>query len=374
MGRARAQLLPRAVTLAIHNLTRHFAGADRAAVDDVSFTVNPSEVLALVGASGSGKTTTLRMIAGYEQPDAGRIVLDGAQGRSREITAEPPQRRGFGMVFQHYALFPHMSVAENVAFGLEARGVQKRERLDRARQALGRVGLDDVGSRPIQSLSGGEQQRVALARAIIIDPPVLLLDEPLSNLDPARRQETREWLRLKLHELKSIAIFVTHDQEDAFAIADRMAVMHDGKLLQIGTPDELYRRPTSMRVAEFVGRSTLVGARRDGERAAIELGGVTQYAPVASTAAGGATGQRLTAVIRPEMLDLAPLGAPECWPGRVESRRYAGAHYVYRVVVPATGSSSSATAFEVACGEGSYAEGSEVAVKLLGRPVALLAP
>ena len=362
------------MTLAIHNLTRHFAGADRAAVDDVSFTVRASEVLALVGASGSGKTTTLRMIAGYEQPDAGRIVLDGARGESREITAEPPQRRGFGMVFQHYALFPHMSVAENIAFGLEARGVQKRERLDRARQALGRVGLDDAGPRPIQSLSGGEQQRVALARAIIIDPPVLLLDEPLSNLDPARRQETREWLRLKLHELKSIAIFVTHDQEDAFAIADRMAVMHEGKLLQIGTPDELYHRPTSVRVAEFVGRSTLVGARRDGERAAIELGGVTQYAPVASTATGGSTGQRLTAVIRPEMLALAPASAAEGWRGHVESRRYAGAHYVYRVVVPASAPSSDRAAFEIACDEGGYAEGSEVGVKLLGRPVALLAP
>jgi ABC-type Fe3+/spermidine/putrescine transport system ATPase subunit len=362
------------VTLAIHNLTRQFAGADRAAVNDVSFTVKPSEVLALVGASGSGKTTTLRMIAGYEQPDAGRIVLDDARGASREITAEPPQRRGFGMVFQHYALFPHMTVAENVAFGLEARGVQKRDRLDRARQALDRVGLDDAGARPIQSLSGGEQQRVALARAIIIDPPVLLLVEPLSNLDPARGQETREWLRLKLHELKSIAIFVTHDQEDAFAIADRMAVMHEGKLLQIGTPDELYRQPTNVRVAEFVGRSTLVGARRDGERAAIELGGVTQHAPVASTASGGAAGQRLTAVIRPEMLALTPVGAAESWRGRVESRRYAGAHYVYRVVVPGSAPNSGPATFEIACDEGSYAEGTEVGVKLLGRPVALLAP
>jgi len=362
------------VTLAIHNLTRHFAGAERAAVDDVSFTVRPSEVLALVGASGSGKTTTLRMIAGYERPDAGRIVLDDARSGSREITAEPPQKRGFGMVFQHYALFPHMSVAENVAFGLEARGVAKRERLDRAQQALRRVGLDEAGARPVQSLSGGEQQRVALARAIIIDPPVLLLDEPLSNLDPARRQETREWLRLKLHELKSIAILVTHDQEDAFAIADRMAVMHEGKLLQIGTPDELYRRPTSTRVAEFVGRSTLVSARRDGERAAIALGGVTQYAPVASTATGSGPAQGLTAVIRPEMVALAPAGGADSWPGRVESRRYAGAHYVYRVMVPARSSAPDVAAFEIACDEGRYAEGSEVGVKLLGRPVALLAP
>jgi ABC-type Fe3+/spermidine/putrescine transport system ATPase subunit len=273
-------LLPRAVTLAVERLTRRFADANRPAVDDISFTVGEGEVLALVGASGSGKTTTLRMIAGYEQPDAGRIVLSDRFGESaREITSMPAQRRGFGMVFQHYALFPHMSVAENIGFGLEARGVSKRERLERAREALERVGLADVGPRAVQSLSGGEQQRVALARAIVIDPPVLLLDEPLSNLDPARRQETREWLRLKLHELKSIAIFVTHDQDDAFAIADRMAVLHDGKLLQLGPPDELYHRPTSVHVAEFIGRSTLVAARREGKQACITLNGVTQSAP-----------------------------------------------------------------------------------------------
>ena len=209
----------------------------------------------------------------------GRIVLNDAAGKNRDITSEAPQRRGFGMVFQHYALFPHMNVAQNVAFGLEARGVAKRDRVERARQALRRVGLVDAGERAIQSLSGGEQQRVALARAIIIDPPVLLLDEPLSNLDPARRQETREWLRRKLHELQSIAVFVTHDQEDAFAIADRMAVMHQGRLLQIGTPDELYHRPTTFEVAQFVGRSTLVSASREGQRARISLGGVTSTLP-----------------------------------------------------------------------------------------------
>jgi ABC-type Fe3+/spermidine/putrescine transport system ATPase subunit len=221
------------------------------------------------------------------------------------------------MVFQHYALFPHMTVAENVAFGLEARGMAKRERLERAGQALGRVGLADAGARAVQSLSGGEQQRVALARAIIIDPPVLLLDEPLSNLDPARRQETREWLRLKLHELKSIAIFVTHDQEDAFAIADRIAVMREGKLLQIGPPDELYRKPTTSQVAEFIGRATLVGARREGSKALITLAGVTQEAPIAS--APGAPHASLAAVVRPEMLALCPPGAPVVMRGRITS-------------------------------------------------------
>jgi ABC-type Fe3+/spermidine/putrescine transport system ATPase subunit len=360
------------VTLAVQQLTRRFVDADRPAVDDISFTVGQGEVLALVGASGSGKTTTLRMIAGYEQPDAGRIVLDDARGASRDITSEPAQRRGFGMVFQHYALFPHMSVAENIAFGLEARGINKSDRLERARQALRRVGLGDHGPRAIQSLSGGEQQRVALARAIVIDPPVLLLDEPLSNLDPARRQETREWLRLKLHGLKSIAIFVTHDQEDAFAIADRMAVMREGKLLQIGTPDELYRRPTIFHVAEFIGRSTLVGARRDGSRACITLGGVTQQAPIASVPESPGSDALLSAVVRPEMLALAPHGTPDTWRGHVDSRRYAGAHYVYRVTVEDAPGADRRSTFEIESEDGSFAEGSEVDVRLLPKPIALV--
>jgi ABC-type Fe3+/spermidine/putrescine transport system ATPase subunit len=372
LGCARAQLLPRAVTLEVHGLTRHFGDAERPAVNDVSFTVGPSEVLALVGASGSGKTTTLRMIAGYEQPDHGRILLSDHLTGAHDITAIPPQRRGFGMVFQQYALFPHMSVAENIAFGLEARGVARQQRLERAKQALWRVGLAEAGPRSVQSLSGGEQQRVALARAIIIDPPVLLLDEPLSNLDPARRQETREWLRLKLHELKSIAIFVTHDQEDAFAIADRMAVMHEGRLLQIGTPEELYRRPTTLEVADFIGRATLVDARSDGATVLITLAGVTQRAPLASLPADGTPTSQLTAVIRPEMLALCPPGAPETWRGQVHGRRYAGSHYVYRIVVAIAPNSERIQSFEILTEDGGFAERSEVGVKLLPKPIALL--
>lgn len=358
------------MTLTVERLTRRYTGSGRPAVDDVSFAVEPGEVLALVGESGSGKTTTLRMIAGYERPDGGRIAIADGGGVQRDITGESPQRRGFGMVFQHYALFPHMTVEENVAFGLESRGMGKRERLERARQALSRVGLGEAGPRNVQSLSGGEQQRVALARAIIIDPPVLLLDEPLSNLDPARRQETREWLRGKLHELKSIAVFVTHDQEDAFAIADRMAVMHEGKLLQIGRPEQLYHHPATFEVAQFIGRAVLVRARRQGSRACITLGGVTQSAPIGSTASDPAHQAPLKAVVRPEMLAIGGVGSPDTWRATVESRRYSGARYVYRVSVEDTPEQH--RAFEIESEDGGFAEGSAVGVTLLQKPIALL--
>jgi ABC-type Fe3+/spermidine/putrescine transport system ATPase subunit len=364
------------MSLSVEGLTRRFDGAARPAVDDVSFTVGAGEVLALVGASGSGKTTTLRMIAGYERPDAGRILLRDPAGGTRDITGEPPQRRGFGMVFQHYALFPHMTVEENVAFGLEARRMARAERRDRARTALARVGLDGAGPRAVQSLSGGEQQRVALARAFVIDPPVLLLDEPLSNLDPARREETREWLRLKLHELKSIAVFVTHDQEDAFAIADRMAVMRAGALLQAGTPEELYHRPASVHVADFIGRATLAAAERRDGMARLTLAGVTQEAPIASLPPDGSTGTPLLAVLRPEALALAPEGTPGTWPGRIVVRRYAGGHYVYRVHVapaaPSAAESDRVATFEIASDDGRFAEGSAVGVRMLPKPLALL--
>ncbi len=185
--------------LSLRNIIRRFDG--HTAVDNVSFEVGRGELVALVGASGSGKTTTLRMIAGYDTPDAGGIFLDGV-----DITRRSPEQRGFGMVFQHYALFPHMPVVENVAFGLEARGVARAERLRRAEQALESVGLGGKAGRRIQQLSGGEQQRVALARAIVIEPNVLLLDEPLSNLDPALRESTRDELRAMLHRVGAPAL------------------------------------------------------------------------------------------------------------------------------------------------------------------------
>lgn len=308
--------------LALHGITRRFG--DHTAVDDVSLEIAAGELLALVGASGSGKTTTLRIVAGYEIPDSGRVMLDG-----RDITAFPPQKRGFGMVFQHYALFPHMSVEDNVAFGLEARGIPKAKRLERAQSALASVGLGGAGKRGIQSLSGGEQQRVALARALVIEPQVLLLDEPLSNLDPTLRQTTRDELRAMLHRVGVSALFVTHDQEDAFAIADRIAVIRKGKLLQVGTPEELYNRPATLGVASFIGRATILRAEPAGERMALTIGGVRREFTV--TPQPKPNGSGLYVVLRPDALELLPADTQGAWQGEVATRRFAGSSAVYRV-------------------------------------------
>jgi ABC-type Fe3+/spermidine/putrescine transport system ATPase subunit len=315
----------RSGALRLERLVRRFAPGGAPAVDDVTIEARAGELLAVVGAPGSGKTTTLRMAAGYEAPDSGRVLLDG-----QDITRLPPERRGFGMVFQHYALFPHLSVEDNVAFGLEARGVRRAERIARAREALSGVGLGQAAGRRVQQLSGGEQQRVALARALVIEPRVLLLDEPLSNLDPTLRESTRDELRSMLRRLHVTALFVTHDQEDAFAIADRVALMRGGRLLQAGTPETLYGQPASRAVAEFIGRATIVPARAAGGEVLVRVGGVEQAAP-AMRAEGGPGDGEVLAVLRPELLALAAPDDAGAWPASVLSRRFAGAAYAYRV-------------------------------------------
>ncbi len=322
-----AEQAPEASTagLSVQHLTRQFE--EQTAVDDVSFDVGRGELVALVGASGSGKTTTLRIVAGYDRPDRGRVLFGG-----RDITGVPPEKRGFGMVFQHYALFPHMSVVENVAFGLEARGVRKAQRLRSAEQALESVGLRGKGNRRIQQLSGGEQQRVALARAVVIEPKVLLLDEPLSNLDPTLRQSTRDELRATLHRVGAPALFVTHDQEDAFAIADRIVLLSKGKVLQIGTPKELYTRPKSRAVASFIGRSTLIPGHARGDIASVTIEETTRNIPIVRTAEGNGASDGFV-VLRPEQLLITAADTPDAWPGTVVSRRFAGAMTVYRVML-----------------------------------------
>jgi len=241
--------------LSLQNISRSF-GSTRA-VADVSLDVEQGEFFGLLGPSGCGKTTTLRMIAGLEKPDTGSIRFQNA-----DITNLPPERRGFGMVFQNYALFPHLNVFENVAFGLRARHATREQMNQRVQSALELVQLPGYEKRAIDELSGGQQQRVAIARAIAIEPALLLFDEPLSNLDVSLREETRSELRELVTRLGLTAVYVTHDQEEAFALCDRIAVMVGGKLMQIGKPRELYEQPADIAVARFLGRNNLIRAMR----------------------------------------------------------------------------------------------------------------
>ena len=241
--------------LSLKHLSKSFDKTQ--AVADVSLEVERGEFFGLLGPSGCGKTTTLRMIAGLEKPDAGTIEFDG-----RAITNLPAERRGFGMVFQNYALFPHLNVFENVAFGLRARHKTKSEIHQRVNSALDLVQLPGYEKRRVDELSGGQQQRVAIARAIAIEPALLLFDEPLSNLDVTLREATRGELRELVGRLGLTAVYVTHDQEEAFALCDRISVMEGGKILQTGKPRELYERPAQLSVARFLGRNNLIRAVR----------------------------------------------------------------------------------------------------------------
>ena len=349
-----------AARLSLDKLTRRFQ--DKLAVDALSLEIASGELVALMGASGSGKTTTLRMVAGYEPPDSGRVWLEG-----KDITTRAPRDRGFGMVFQHYALFPHMTVGQNVAFGLEARGVSKSERSARAASALANVGLDGASPRAIQSLSGGEQQRVALARALVIEPPVLLLDEPLSNLDPNLRRSTRNELRATLRRLHLTALFVTHDQEDAFAVADRVALMENGRLLQVGAPEELHDHPVSRAVAEFIGRATFVPGAYDGQTVVVHIAGAaTSLAARAPGRAAGTPASRdVLAVLRPDALAFVTDGSG--WAGVVTDRRFAGAQLVYRVRV------DERTEIELQSTDRNVHEGDKVSVRVVREPVPVVA-
>ena len=241
--------------LSLKNLSKRFDKTQ--AVADVSLEVERGEFFGLLGPSGCGKTTTLRMIAGLERPDSGSIAFDG-----QDITNLPAERRGFGMVFQNYALFPHLNVSENVAFGLRARHMPKPEIRDRVKSALELVQLPGYEKRRVDELSGGQQQRVAIARAIAIEPALLLFDEPLSNLDVTLREETRGELRELVARLGLTAVYVTHDQEEAFALCDRISVMTGGRILQTGQPRDLYEHPAQLSVARFLGRNNLIRVMR----------------------------------------------------------------------------------------------------------------
>jgi ABC-type Fe3+/spermidine/putrescine transport system ATPase subunit len=331
--------------LRLDSLEKRFG--DIAVTRGVSLDAERGEIVALLGPSGSGKTTILRLVAGFETPDSGRVVVDG-----EDVTGLPPERRRFGMVFQHYALFPHMTVAENVAFGLAGR-MDRAQAAGRVAEVLGLTGLAGFEARRVTELSGGQQQRVAVARALAPSPRVLLLDEPLSNLDPTLREKTRRELRRAIRNIGITTLFVTHEQEEAFELGDRVAVLCDGRLEQIGTPEELFDSPATRFVASFIGRSSVLPVRWEGGAARIP-GGPAWPARSAVPLADGADGDL---VVRPESLELAAAGAPDAVAGTVVERRFAG-RFAYYVVAPDSGGE-----LEVLAPPGAAREGDRVTVR-----------
>jgi iron(III) transport system ATP-binding protein len=239
-------------TLTVRNLTKRFAvgTATITAVDGISFDVRGGEFFTMLGPSGCGKTTTLRVIAGLEQATSGEITVDG-----RDFMAVPPQKRNIGMVFQSYALFPHLTIFENVAYGLRLRGVGAAEVSRRVGATLALLQLEPYATRQPAALSGGQQQRVSIARALVYEPTMLLLDEPLANLDAKLRVMMRDEIRALQRRLGITTLYVTHDQEEATAVSDRLAVFNHGRLIQLGTPEEIYARPQTLFVADFIGRA-----------------------------------------------------------------------------------------------------------------------
>ena len=255
--------------LAIEHLTAHYGTTK--VLDDLSLSVGAGELVSLLGASGCGKTTTLRLIAGFLEPTQGAIRLGG-----RDLTRLPAHRRDIGLVFQNYALFPHLSVLDNVGFGLKQRGMPGAAREKRARAMLERVGLAALHDRLPGALSGGQKQRVALARALVIEPPLLMFDEPLSNLDAKLRIDMRVEIRQLQRANGTTSVYVTHDQEEAFSISDRVAIMHQGRIMQLDTPEILYQKPANAFVARFVGFENLIPMKvssRKGEKVTAEAPG-----------------------------------------------------------------------------------------------------
>lgn len=285
------------------------------AVANMTLAVPEGELIALLGPSGCGKTTTLRMVAGFVEPTEGRILVDG-----NDITNQPPYKRAMGMVFQSYALFPHMDVYGNVVFGLQMAKVPKEEARNRVMAALKRVRLDSYAKRKISELSGGQQQRVALARALVTEPTVLLLDEPLSNLDAKLRDEMREEIRTIQQEIGITTLFVTHDQVEALTMSDRVVVMNEGAIEQIGTPEEIYEKPATKFVADFIGRANFFPAEVASTDSA---GSQISFAGGTTSVATPLTGYSdVSVMIRPHRIQLEP--ASGGFVGTVNSVTYLG--------------------------------------------------
>jgi putative spermidine/putrescine transport system ATP-binding protein len=302
--------------LVIEGLVKQFGAVQ--ALKSIDLEIAPGELISLLGPSGCGKTTTLRCVAGFEYADAGRVCFDGL-----DVSTLPPERRDIGMVFQNYALFPHLTVGQNLAFGLEMRRVGRDAIRTRVQDALRMVQLEAMSERYPRQLSGGQQQRVALARALVIEPRVLLLDEPLANLDATLREEMRFFIRDLQQRVGITTLYVTHDQSEAMVMSDRIVVMFDGRIAQIGPPREIYAQPASRTVAQFIGRTQLIPGtvveRRGDHRVDFEspLGRLTAPGARSLTA-----GTRALLAVRPEAIHLEP--------GPIESDREAIACRVSR--------------------------------------------
>ncbi len=288
--------------LSIVGLTKRYAPNLDPAIENLNMEVEEGHLVALLGPSGCGKTTTLRIVAGLMDPTAGSIKVDG-----KEITNTPVDKRGMGMVFQSYALFPHMNVEQNVAFGLQMRKVPKDERDKRVASALDMVQLGHLAKRNVRALSGGQQQRIALARALVVEPTLLLLDEPLSNLDAKLRETMRGEIRAIQQRTRATTLFVTHDQDEALDMADRVAVMYNGVIEQFGSPTEVYERPRTRFVVNFIGQANILPCQVVREVSA--LGGEHEYelqvdgiGAFGSLGEAGLTGTRREVVVRPHRM------------------------------------------------------------------------
>jgi len=315
-----------ALRVSLRGITKIFA-PDVVAADDITLDIEPGELFFLLGPSGCGKTTVLRMLAGFEYPTAGAIYFG-----EQEMTDVPACKRGCGMVFQSYALWPHMNVYRNVEYGLRMRSVEKSERAERVREALSVVRMEQyLNSRPNQ-LSGGQQQRVALARALVISPDVLLLDEPLSNLDAKLRLEMRAEIQRIHAQVGTTTIYVTHDQEEALSLAGRMAVMDTGRIVQVGTPRQIYAGPATRFVADFIGETNLVPGTV--EQAGPEGTTIaTGFGRVSIAQRGPGAGEKTWLSIRPEAVEVRRGGGPgpNTFTGKVTQAMYLGDREQLRV-------------------------------------------
>ncbi|MGX9576524.1 MULTISPECIES: ABC transporter ATP-binding protein [Mesorhizobium] len=319
-----AEIRSNAASVEFRNVTKIYGKSKAPAVNGVSLFIEAGKLVTLLGPSGCGKTTTLRMIAGLEMVTGGQILIGGA-----DVTRLPATDRDVSMVFQSYALFPHMTVTQNVEYGLGFSGFGRKETAERARAGLELVGLSNFGDRLPSQLSGGQQQRVAVARALVLEPQVLLFDEPLSNLDAKLRRRVREEIREIQQKLGLTVVYVTHDQEEALAVSDRIIVMNNAVIAQDGTPRELYEQPANAFVADFIGEANMFQCEVvsvEGDSATVQLGSAVLKLPARGRKPGPA---KLAA--RPSRLEIGEPNAPGTLPGTLEKVTYVGSHLEFVV-------------------------------------------